>query len=183
MSNEVRPPETTAPRTKSNCLMAAGITCLVLVIVGVLVLLWIIRMVGTNPTFKQAFSGAKMVAECQFHLQNPNNPQNISAALERYRTRNGRYPDKLEDLCPDFLENRAILHCPADSRPTDVVSYEYTKPAPDAPGSTVVVECNRHILIEGQPPHVLSLTKDGRILKPNFMSHTSPMETKSKTDD
>ena len=183
MSNEIRPPEPTAPQTRSNCFVTAGITCLVLVIVGALIALWGFRALFRNPVFKQGISGAKLVAECQFHLQNPNSPQNISAALERYRTRNGRYPDKLEDLCPVFLENKAILHCPADPRPKDVVSYEYMKPKTDAPGTVIVVECKRHIIIQGQPPLVLTLTKDGRVLRSNFTPSTGPMEPKTKSED
>jgi len=183
MANEIQPVEPTAPRTKSNCLVAVGVTCLVIVIVGVLLLLWFVRMMTKNPAIQQAYSGARLVAECQFHLQNPNSPQNISAALERFKTRNGRYPDKLDDVCPDFLDNRAILHCPADTRPKDVVSYEYYPPPVDAPGSSVVVECKRHVIVKGQPPMVLMLTKDGKVLRSNFTPSTGPAEPKPKSED
>jgi hypothetical protein len=183
MSNEIRPPEPAAPQTRTNCFATAGITCLVLLIVGALVGLWGVKALIRNPVFKQGLSGAKLLAECQFHLQNPNSPQNISAALERYRTRNGRYPDKLTDLCPDFLENKTILHCPADDRPKDVVSYEYTKPDTNAPGTVIVVECKRHVIIQGQPPLVLTLTKDGRVLRSNYTPSTGVPEPKSKSDE
>lgn len=178
MTNETQPVEPTAPRAKSNCAVAVGITCLVVLILGVLILLWIVRMLSTNPAFKQAYGGAKLMAECQLHLQNPNSKQDINDALERYRTRNGKYPAKLDELYPDFLEDKAVLHCPADPRPTDVVSYGYTQPAVDAPGTTVVVECRRHVIVHGQPPWVLMLRKDGQVTRSGYAPHGGPAEPK-----
>lgn len=177
MSNEAR---ANGPVRRSDCLRTAGITCLVLVVVGAGIALWIAGMVYKNPTMKRVYNSAQFVAQCQMNLQHPNNAhgQSIGAALERYVRRNGEYPASLADLYPDFLEDRSVLHCPADERPEDVVSYEYIRPKVDDPGGTIVVRCKRHVVIEGQPPVVLMLDKDGRIKRQGYERITQPAESR-----
>lgn len=176
MPNVDFPAEPAPPRTKSNCLAASGITCLVLLIISVLGFIWIARMVTKNPAANQFYNEAKLIAQCQLNLQDPGGAQDVYDALERYSTRYGKYPAKLADLYPTFLEDKSVLHCPADPRPKDVVSYDYTPPAPDAPGPTVMVECKRHVLMEGQPPLILKLRKDGQIDKQNFVPTTKTVK-------
>ena len=166
----------TPPRAKSNCFVVGGITCLVVVVIGILLTIWLVTWASRNPTFKKAIGGAKLVAECQLHLADPSGSQDIYDALERYKSRNGKYPAKLADLYPTFLEDRSVLHCPADTSGKDVVSYEYYPPAKNAPGSTVIVECRRHVLMDGQPPLTLQLTKDGQVLKQGYAPHGGPAE-------
>ena len=165
MTDEGHPAGPAAPGARPNCLRTVGITCLVSLVVGVAIVAWIAIMISKNPTFRQVYSGAYLAAECQKNLQHPDphNTQDISGALERYARRNGKYPASLKELYPNFLENRRTLHCPADSRPVGVVSYEYTPPAMNAPPTTVVIRCGRHAIIRGQPPLVLLLYKDGRV--------------------
>lgn len=179
MTNVDYPTQPGPPKSKSNCFVVGGVTCLVLLVVFVLIAIWAFRAMVHNPAFKQAFTGVKLATECQLHLQSTSGDQDIYHALDRYKTRYGKYPQKLDELYPTFLKDRSVLHCPADTRPNDVISYEYTPPAVNASGTTVVVECKRHVLQEGQPPLVLKLCKNGEILRQGFTPHGSPAEPKT----
>ena len=165
MTTPIRP---TRPNTGSNCLKSCATAALVVFVAAVALILLFKDSIVENPMVKTAM----VAAECQGNLSNPANEQNISAALDRYVTRNGRYPETLEELYLTYLKNRNVLHCPADPRPKNIVSYKYTPPEVDAPGSTVVIECDRHKIVEGQPPLVLHLLKDGRVDRP--MPETRP---------
>jgi len=153
-----------------------------MVIVGIAVAFWIYRMMAKNPAIRQAYGQARFVAECQMHLQNPNSPDDIADALERYAKRNGKYPASLEELHPNFLANKAILHCPADPHPNNTVSYEYYPPAIHAPGTTIVVQCRRHRVFEDQPPLVLSLYKNGQVAKQGYTPRSGPAEPATGED-
>lgn len=168
------PPE--QPKPKSNCFAVGGITCLVVFVLLVGLGIWVFRLLSNNTIFKKAFGGAKLVAECQLNMANPSSDQSIYGALERYNTKYGRYPQKLGELYPTFLEKRSVLHCPADPSPTDTISYEYTPPATNAPANTIMIECNRHVLVEGQAPLVLKLQKDGQVLKQGYAPRGGPVE-------
>ncbi|HUV04134.1 MAG TPA: hypothetical protein VMX94_03405 [Armatimonadota bacterium] len=141
---------------------------MVAVVIGIAVIVWLVTMVSKYPALRHA-------AECQANLQNPDpkNQQDISGALERYARKKGKYPAGLEELHPNFLENRKILHCPADKRPVRIVSYEYAPPAMNAPPGTVVIRCDRHVIIRGRPPLALMLHKDGRITTQGFGAASS----------
>jgi predicted class III extradiol MEMO1 family dioxygenase len=56
-----------------------------------------------------------------------------------------------------------MLHCPLDSS-GQAVSYTYNKPADDAPGTTVVVSCSRHMIMK--KPVILGVQKDGKMSTP-----------------
>ena len=180
MANEDASTQPTAPSTRSSCLKTAGITCLVVLILGTAVVLWGFKQLLKNPAFNKAFSAGRSMSQCQMNLQNPGSGQDISDALERYAKRNGRYPAGLAELYPNFLENKAVLHCPADSRPADTVSYDYRPPDVNAPPTTVVVECRRHTILEGQPPWVIFLRKDGKVLKEGYKPRSGPPEPRAK---
>lgn len=178
MADEGHPRHPPAPKAKPNCLRAAGISCLAAAIVGVAIGLWIVNLISRNPALKKAYTEAQAVAQCQMNLQNPRSEQDVSGALERYARRNSKYPTSLEELYPDFLEERAVLHCPADPRPESTVSYEYTPPSADDSPSAIVIECDRHVVVKGQPPWTLQLRRDGRIVRHQPVPRTSPVEPK-----
>jgi hypothetical protein len=139
--------------TRSSCLRTAGISCLVVFIAG-LVLMWLgVRWLLNSPMGSQA----KMSVDCRANLLA------IGGGLERYLQRNGKYPDKLADLYPNFLEDKDVLHCPADAAPAGKVSYDYVPPARNARPDTIVIICRRHILVKGQPPWIITLQKDGKV--------------------
>lgn len=179
--NHEYPARTQSRAVNSNCLKTAGITCLVVLVIMIAVGAWIIHTMSRNETIRTAFSGARLVAECQTNLRDPapGAHQDVSRAIDRYVRRHGKYPNSLDELYPTFLEDRTCLHCPADASDKDTISYEYTQPAMDAPGDTVIVECRRHVLVQGQPPLVLQLLKDGRVLRQGYIprgERTEPVE-------
>ena len=128
-------------------------------IVGIGIGIFIVNMLLKNPAFRVFFTEAQSIAQCQINLQE------IGGGLDRYARRNGKSPAKLSELYPSFLETKTVLHCPDDRRSKDTVSYDYIPPAMNAPPSTKVVECTRHIVVKGQPPWVISLYKDGHVTK------------------
>jgi hypothetical protein len=70
----------------------------------------------------------------------------LQGALQRYRYREGHYPDRLLDLYPTYVSGTEAFHCPADPSRSDTVSYIYRRPAPDAPADTIVIICDHHHL-------------------------------------
>ena len=171
-SNEIgngdQPVRPSAPTTKSNCLRVAGITCLVVVVIGILIGVWIFNALSKNPAFQKAYKEAQLRTQCKENLEE------IGGALQRYSRRNGKYPATLAELCPNFLENEAALHCPADRRPDPY--YEYYAPAVDALPTAVVAECKRHTVLENQPPWKLSLRKDGKVILKGYSPRGGPPE-------
>jgi hypothetical protein len=99
------------------------------------------------------------------------NEQTIVAALNRYATKYNQYPEKLESLYPRFIEDRKVLHCPSDPRPTDIVSYEYHRPKIDSPDSTVLVTCSRHTPFRNLPSVIVGVRKDGTQIVSQTESH------------
>ena len=85
----------------------------------------------------------------------------IHAALMRYEASNRVFPAELSDLVPEYLESRAIFHCPSDKSPEDVQSYKYWRPTEDTPGSTIILSCTHHFLPGGEGM-TLSIRKNGR---------------------
>jgi len=141
-----------------------------LALVGAGLALWgFLFLWNENPAIRSAYSQVQLLAKCQIQLKE------IGGALRRYESRHGKFPASLEELYPNFLENRAMLHCPADKRDASVVSYGYTPPGPDAPGSTKVAACRLHVLVEGQPPVVVNLTKEGKVVSEERRHRGGPL--------
>jgi hypothetical protein len=170
------PPESQEPSTPAG--RRTGTSC-ALVFVGVLVILVVLlgaMIAVTAHKIPRFFSKAKSLAVCQMHLQDSNSESDIAGALARYAKWNHKYPDKLTDLYPTFLNSKSLLHCPADPRPENVVSYEYMKPDINAPGDTVVVVCRHHVMMPDQPPWVLKLLKNGSVVR----EMPNPADSRSK---
>ena len=156
------PISSTTHSTRSNCLRAVGVSCLVVVIAGIAMGFFFVNLLTKNPVFRRIYKEAQSIAQCQLNLQE------IGGALDRYSRRNGKYPATLEELYPNFLEKRSFLHCPADPRRINVISYKYTPPTIKSPPSTTVIECKRHVVLEGQPPWIVSLHKDGKVFQRGY---------------
>jgi hypothetical protein len=138
-----------------GCFKTVGITFAVLTIVLILVMFWVSHMVMRVPNLRN-------YAICI------EQSQEIAAALNRFATKNDQYPEKLEELYPRFIEKKSVLHCPLDKSAPDAVSYEYHRPAMDAPDDTVVLICRRHVLFKGQPAVIVATRKDGTPVKPSL---------------
>lgn len=158
----------TARNPSSSCARATGVSCLTLVVLIVIIALWFKAEFASLPSFQQL----RVCTE---------NMQEIGGALNRYSIRNQKYPEKLTDLYPDFLENKSILHCPADPSAQSTVSYEYTPPAAmDAPDSFIVLTCRRHILMKNVPViTIVRLTKGGEISPTQVKPSDLPQKTET----
>lgn len=139
----------------NSCLKATGISCLVITVTFIGLAFWIYSALSKSPIFKNVYKDANKMVVCLQQLDQ------LGGALDRYSQKNGKYPQKLDELYPTFLETKTVLHCPADPGPADTVSYEYKVPDKKALGTTVVVVCNRHTMINS--PVSLRLQKDGTI--------------------
>jgi hypothetical protein len=123
-----------------GCARAAGMTCGVLVcLFGVLVVTFMIA--ARRPLGPVIAKWQNVLFECPSQLQGDTG---LQGALQRYRFREGEYPARLLDLYPTYVSHRQAFHCPADPSGPETVSYEYRRPAADAPPSTVILVCDHH---------------------------------------
>ena len=109
-----------------------------------------------NPSVFNTMRDVKEVRDCKKNLTS------IHESLKRYRQMNDKYPAKLVDLWPNYLESKEILHCPLDPNSGEI-SYEYNPPSADAPPQTIVITCRWHMFTEKKSPIILRLLKDGTI--------------------
>jgi competence protein ComGC len=128
------------------------------VAVGVIlaVIFVILLMMARNPGLRRA---TVQISACGSRLTT------IGGALNRYELSHGAYPEKLEDLCPEYLPSRSLFRCPGDKMAAKAAApgYEYRRPKPKAPGDTIICVCRRHHLFGNQPPLEIRLYKDGRL--------------------
>lgn len=103
-----------------------------------------------NPYLQQ-------VAECQSHIQATGD------ALGRYEIKNGKYPDNLKELVPDYLQAK-MLRCPA-SKSIDAITYQYFKRTPDDSGSVVLLQCTHPSCAKSLPPVIIAYKKSGELLQ------------------
>jgi len=129
---------------------AAMVMAIGLIFLAVLIL-------SKNPAFRSAMKQYEIMVACGSQMEG------IGAALNRYELSHDEYPEKLEDLWPDYLASRKLFRCPADSRSPDSgpPSYLYKRPKAGAPGDTIVCRCRRHRIFETQPLLEIRLYKDG----------------------
>ncbi len=128
------------PKSNSGgCWKAFGITCGVLVIAVIILIAIAVNAVkkGLAHPDKSTILGASIEV-----ANGTKNGVEIVKALQRYHTHTGKYPNSLKDLVPDYLPDGKILHSDVDGDSSDIghISYKYTKPAPDAPGDTPVLQ-------------------------------------------
>ncbi len=146
---------TTVPVQGSSCLRTTTVGCLLLLVFGFLISMWIFNRLMKVPAYRDYKVCAEHVVE-------------IGKAIDRYHLRTGEYPSSLEKLYPSFLEKRDVLHCPRDNNPRDTISYQYTPPTEKSPPDTIIISCKRHILMPGQSPTEVALRKDGKLATPAF---------------
>jgi hypothetical protein len=86
---------------------------------------------------KASMSSADSTAGAAFELQNQLNLATVACALERYRLKNGRFPDSLQALVPDFLPelpSDLLSGAPLGYRLKAADNYELTSPSAKPPG-------------------------------------------------
>jgi len=155
MSNEEYAP--TKPEPKPNCLRAACITCLVLVLLFAALTFYTFSILRKHPAVRRSISEVKAISQCVNQLIE------INGALKRYESRTGNYPESLDKLYPRFLEDRSALHCPSDLSPKSQISYEYFMPKKGSPGKTLVLRCTHHRIFEKQEPITIKVYLNGSV--------------------
>lgn len=131
-----------------SCTQAIGISCIVLLLIIAGLTYWLYTIFKKNPSMEY-------MGECMMNMGQ------ISGALDRYKQKKGEYPQKLEDLYPNFLEDISVLHCPSDSSPINKPSYEYEIPNKKDPPDTIVVCCKRHKIMNTEM--WLCVQKNGKL--------------------
>jgi hypothetical protein len=139
-------------RRGPSCWLIGGLTCLgivVLVIIAVIVMTVAFTHSPAGKKFTSGFGSA--VREGTVAGMCRKNMQTIQGAIVRYHDHTGHYPSQLTDLLPDYLTDRAILHCSLDTNPDpDHVSYVYSKPtastASNAPLLTLHWQMNMEMM-------------------------------------
>lgn len=134
------------PPTRSNsggCWKAVGITCGLLVILGIVGIFFTVRYA------KQAMrSGTGIFGTVGKAMQSAKEGQTIQKAVVQYHTQHGKYPDDLMTLVSDGLLDGRNLHSGLDSDPNPGhISWVYTKPAGGAPGKTPILSMHYKITI------------------------------------
>jgi hypothetical protein len=124
------PPPQNRGGGSGGCLKAAGITCGVLLLLGVVLVLFSVMAVKKqlqNPDIHNPV-GAGIAAGIS-----ATNGMKIQQAIVRYHQQTGKYPANLNALYPNYLTDGKILHSPLDSNPNPGhISWTYIKPAEGA---------------------------------------------------
>ena len=101
------------------------------------------------PTFNVIQDKAKI-------MKVMNQGRQIHMACQLYQSDNDSYPDSLDQLVPDYLPDASILKDSFDPSGT-AAAFEYLKPDPDAPASTLVLKS----LWTSKAGHYVVVYKDG----------------------
>lgn len=141
-----------------TCLKVAGIGCLVIIVAVVGFGLFAYNKLGKDPQFRNVFQQSQSMGRCVANLGI------VAQGLKRYTAdHGGQYPAKLADLYPKYVTDQAQLQCPTSAQVGMVCPYEYTRPSPNAPQSTVVLVCRHPSVVKGQPPLLVRLRKSGKV--------------------
>jgi hypothetical protein len=125
------------------------IGCMTLIVFLVLVFAGFMVFAYKNPYYRG-------MAECMIKMKD------VGAALDRYEVSNDVYPDRLQQLVPDYLPQEA-LHCPADKSSVKSASYIYHKVAVKAPDGAILLECRMHKPRRAEFPSIIYYHKGGSI--------------------
>ncbi|MDH7568171.1 MAG: hypothetical protein QHJ73_01125 [Armatimonadota bacterium] len=73
-------------------------------------------------------------------------------AMERYRRDNDRYPQRIEEVYPTYLESEDALRCPADpEKQRKGSSFRYTPPGPGERVPRLICPHHPHVVLEARP--------------------------------
>lgn len=105
-----------------------------------------------------------------------NQGRQILMACQLYQSDNSTYPDSLDQLVPDYLPDASMLNDAFDPSGT-AAAFEYFKPDPDAPASTIILKS----LQTSRAGHYVHVHKDGSVNtfdpdRPDRFPHQPPQE-------
>jgi len=147
-----------------GCWKAAGLTC------GVLFLLVLIGGVFLVRTVKENMAHPKrgsIIGTTVLVTRSLQDGQVLQQAIVEYQRAHGHYPNSLLDLVREGRVDGKLLHNDLDSNPSPgSVSWQYSKPAPGAPGSTILLSENYFLNVLGVKgaagASAITITLDGR---------------------
>jgi hypothetical protein len=121
----------------SGCLKAVGITC------GILVLLGIIGAVMMAVFVKNQISNPNSIVGQSMKIGRATmQGMQVYKAVNSYKAANGSYPPSLSALIPQYIPDSGTLHNDADANPSPThVSWQYIKPTENSsPSDPMLVE-------------------------------------------
>jgi len=147
-----------------GCWKAAGLTC------GVLFLLVLIGGVFLVRTVKENMAHPKrgsIMGTTFLAARAVQDGQKLQRAIVQYQRAHGHYPNSLLDLVREGRVDGKLLHNGLDSNPSPgSVSWQYSKPAPGAPGSSILLTEHYSMDIPGVKGSsgggMLTITLDGQ---------------------
>lgn len=142
-----------AARRNGSAIACVG--CLSALVLGMLASILLFAVSTKNGSLPEPLRQGE-IATCAHQMEE------LTAALQRFRNKHDSYPPHLQDLWPDFLTDESILWCPADEARKGPTSYDYLRPAPDAPSTDIVLKCRFHATRVSQL--TLAATLGGEIL-------------------
>lgn len=98
------------------------------------------------------------------------NMEELIGAINRYNIQQGHYPERLEDVYPEYLKSSDSLRCPLSEKSEEsarqngkvVTSYEYFRPGPETRPEDVVIRCGLHTFDEHSKTYLIA-RKDGKV--------------------
>ncbi len=131
--NYYAPPPPPKPNS-AGCWKAAGLTCGVLFLIALIGGVFLVRAVKENLTHPKRGSIIGTTVLVSRSLQDG---QTLQRAIVEYRRAHGHYPNSLLDLVREGRVDGKMLHNDLDPNPNPgSISWQYSKPAPGAPGRT-----------------------------------------------
>ena len=152
-----------------GCLKAFGITCGVLLLLGI---------IGGVALFKMGAPFAQQFMKMSQSIgQASINGRTIQQAVVAYQAKNGKYPSNLTALVADGeISDAGILHSDQDPNPNPGhISWRYQKPVKGAPGNTPLLDLPYSITIANhtQPAHLI-VNLDGSTPSQTTIAPASP---------
>ena len=163
------PPSSPPASSSGGCWKAAGITCGVLVSLGLIggIAAYIsIKNAIQHPAKNGIFSLGMNIGKAT------TDGLHLSRAVVQYHEKNNKYPKTLTDLVLDGETDGKILHNALDTNPSPGhISWRYRKPAEGAPGKTPILEMPYTIsFVPNQPSQKgkITITLDGKTVPDTY---------------
>jgi hypothetical protein len=149
------------PRRGISGWQIAGIGCLglfLLAAVGGILLVRTVKEKISHPSKNDVVGVAILAGQASI------DGTHLRQAIVSYHQQHGHYPNTLEDMVQDGTVDGKLLHNALDDNPSPGhVSWRYTRPAENAPGSTPILSEPYQITVGGSTqPGKIVIALDGR---------------------
>lgn len=155
------PPKNSA----AGCWKAAGLTCGVLFLLGLIGGVLLVRTVKENYAHP---SRGSIMGTVFLAGRVARDGQRLQRAIVDFHRAHGHYPNSLLDLVREGDVDGKILHNDLDPNPSPgSISWKYAKPAPGTPGSAPLLTENYSVRVPGGPGSAgngtITITLDGQV--------------------